>query len=328
MDKQKKIIFGLLIFLMICGMTLTIIVAQNVGKDDEKPVETQVQKEREKNSQPESQKENPEKEPSSTAPTDVIDANEANDEDNTGEETKPLKAKDIYKKPKKKNTESVTEQEAMVFLNTAMSHFQKFEFLKGSEYLYEPTRTYSEEGGGAMIHSLYQDASLLANLSHSDEEGESSEGNVGDINGMYSLLNGIRNPEMALLGVLSVELEDRNMLIQALDSLNPVFDGDVQIISRVEENGYMFDTLSAQYDVKKVHRINFNLDGYELFAYVIENSEGYSRLYGIYETKEGTTNYITVRKWNEMFKQSQPKKPQPESPPESQPKATEEGGNE
>lgn len=318
MDKKKIFIFSALILLMACGMFVTVYVASNMTTDDDKPHKTKVVEK--PNHQATEKENNNEKLPSSN------DNVQEDEEDEEQDQDKPLTT-DVFKKPKKTNTESISTQESIAFENSARVLFQRLDFIKGSEYLYEPTRKYSEEGKGEILHILYQDGSMLANIGHSSEEDEvGREGHVTNVDGMLSILKGIRDPEMALLGILSVELEDRNQLIPSLDSLNPVFDGDIQIVSKSEETGDILSSLSVMYDVKKVHRIDFIVDGYNLFAYVMEDSQGYSRLYSIYEVEEGSTNFLTVSKWNELFKQSAPSKSKPTTQNETKQETTKEGG--
>jgi len=307
-DKQKIILLSLLIVLMVCGMALTIFIASNMGKQDEKekpqkPNITQIEeKVREKHSV--------DKTPVTPGKSDDVNPGEEAD---SPKET--LKAKDIFKRPEKTNTEEVSEQDARRYENSARELFRAFEFVEGSESLYEAIRTYKEEGRGMTLHVLYQDASILANLGHShEEEEEGDEGHVENIEGILSILSGVRDPEMALLGTLSLDLQERNAVIPSLDSLNPIFDGRVQVIDKEEERGSVFDTLSVMYDVKTLHRITFMVDGFSLVAYVIEDSQGYSHVNSIYESEKGSTHYLTVRKWEELFKkESQSKKSAPKS---------------
>src|SRR5207249_3539792 len=103
---------------------------------------------------------------------------------------------------------------------------------------FEATRKYSEEGSGELLHILYQDGSLLANVGHSANADEiDDEGHVTGLDGLHSILSGIQDPEMALLGILAVELQDRNTLIPSIDSINPVFKEDIQILNTTEETG-------------------------------------------------------------------------------------------
>lgn len=305
MDKQKIVIFSLLILMMACGMALTIFLTSNTGKEIEKPQKPKINQTSEKNPSSKNQDK-----PDSTVVDDTPKVGK--DED----KTKPLKADDIYKRPQKKNNKTVSEQDARRYESSARDMFRDFEFLNGTESLYEAIQTYSEEGNGEKLHILYQDGSMLANLSHShEEEGAGDEGHVENIDGILTLLSGVRDPEMALLGVLSLSLQERNAIIPSLDSLNPVYEGVIQVVSVEKETGDKLDSLSAMYDVKTLHRILFNVDGYSLVAYVIEDSQGYSHLNSIYEETPGSTNFLTVRKWNDLFNSSmKPKESQPEKP--------------
>lgn len=291
MDKQKKWVFVVLILLILGGLTFTFLVTSYITKDKpEKEAEVETPTEQVS-----------EKEPV-TKPVEKEVVETGSKEDGKSDEpNKPLKAEDIFKKPESKNNRVISESESILYENTARNHYRKFEFSKGYEYLFEPTRTYKNDEFGTIVHTLYEDGSMLAGLGYGLED-TGTEGHVTSLDGMYSLLQGVRDPEMALLGMLSIDLKERNELLMSLDSLNPVFEGNVQITSKTEAPKDVVDTLSIMFDVKKVHRIDFAIEGNSLFAYVIENSEGYSYVNAIYEKEVGTTSYVTVRKWSELFK--------------------------
>ena len=304
MDKSKIMIFTAMIVMMALGMTLTIFLAFQTGGEKEEPRLPKETKEEINTKKPSSSE-------GAEEGDDIVempDGSESpNKQDDVKEEGEQRKAEDIYQKPKKRNTEIISDRDANLYITTARGHFQKFEFLKGSEYLYEATRKYDDIDGGKTLHTLYEDGSLLSNIAHSHGDEHSDEGLVGEVDGMLVILEGIRDPEMALLGTLSLDLKARNIILPVMDSLNPVFEGNVQIMEKTPVNPGEYGNFAYGKDIKVLHRINFHLEGYALYALVVENPQGFSRLYAIYEQEKGSTNYLTVAKWNELFKGTTPK---------------------
>lgn len=288
MEKNQKIVVLLVTSLLLLGIALTFALTLYMTKEDkggganpkepptEDPMESPVELEPD----------------DGTLATDDVEA----------DEEKPKTAEQIFKKPEKKNTTTMTERDALLHETTSRELFRSFEFLEGHDYLTEQVAIYSEEGEGKLIHQLHRDSAMLANLGHV-MEAVHEEGHVTDVDGMYSILSGIEDPEMSLLGMLNVGVPARNELLLSYDSINPVFDDQVIVFGIAEETDeILIREINQVYEAENIYHIEFEVDDSELYAVVVENPAGYSYVYGIYEVEEGSTVFLTVREWMDLEK--------------------------
>lgn len=289
MDKQKKILMGFLAFFMVCGMILTFLMI-NILTGNKPSEEIEDEPVKEEVHIPNVNQRDKEK------VKEELSKNE--DEETDVKKEEPQKIEDIFQIPED-NREVIGEGEAENAEMVARNHFRSAQFVKGVQSLSDKVEQYTAEGRGEVLHKLYEDGSYLIHFQYTDEN---VDGHAGSVESVKHVLEGIRDPEMALLGTLLLGVETRNQVIPSVDSINPAFEGIVNVLEKsVETEGRYFDEYSKMYDVNKLHRIDFVLETNHLYAYVVENSEGYSKLIEIREAEEGTTPYLTIQEWKDLM---------------------------
>lgn len=181
--------------------------------------------------------------------------------------------------------------------------FREFKFAEGAELLKtEGTDIYLDEGAGEILYDLNFQASLLSNLA--PPPNVDFDGEYATDEGIDNILNRITDTELAFLGVMLLDHRIRGEYILNKESLNPIFD-DVKIrILKKEEakNEELFNRINNLYsNVEGVEQIHFNIDGNELYAYVLIFQDGRAKLYTIQEVVEGSTSYKSVSEWNKVY---------------------------
>jgi hypothetical protein len=219
---------------------------------------------------------------------------------------KPSKVDDsIYEKPPEKDLKGISSLEAKPFVHEARKAFQDLTFMKGVESLNSIVNKVENKDGGEILHQLYVEGSMLANLVPPTEEElvSGSHGETIEFEGMVGILNSIKDPENALLGALVLDDRYRAEIIIEQDSLNPIFDGGVRILKQSEvTEGDIFVNVNNMYkDAKTLHKIDFEIEGYHLVGYVIEFENGYSKLYTILPVDGSNPPYKSIREWQKIY---------------------------
>lgn len=213
---------------------------------------------------------------------------------------------DVYEKPPEKVKREANKGEVLEAERKARELFRNFEFTKGIESLQPMIDTLSDKGEGSVLYQLYHDATLLAFVVHSplDEESDDHHHEAPDLQGIKNIFGNIHDPEDALLGTLGLNPKVRVKVILHNESLNPIFHSTVRILGDSEETGKDVDRLRLLYtEMKTLHKINFEVDDNQLYAYVIEFNNGVSKVHSIHEAVPGTTYYKTVKEWEKIYEQ-------------------------
>ncbi|ADO59527.1 hypothetical protein [Paenibacillus polymyxa] len=221
---------------------------------------------------------------------------------------KPLKGSDksIYEKPPEQKRRSIQSLEAEPLEQEARQDFRNLKFMNGVEKLQSIVNEVEDKDEGAMLHQLYFEGSMLANLIPPSEEDEISgdHGETIEFDGMVGILSMIKDPENALLGTLALNDRYRAEIILEQDSLNPIFDGGVRILQLSKETeGKIFEDVFNMYkSAKTLYKIDFEIEGHHLVGYVIQFADGTSKLYSILPADGAKPPYKSIREWQKIYK--------------------------
>lgn len=301
MDKQKIWLISIMGTTMAVGITFTLFLAFSTPKQegeatiDEKPATLMKQPEEDK-----------------VTTKNPLSSDEGAKGADEIKNKNDLKATDIYQVPKE-DKKRITTSDLVFYETPARMSFRKLDFNGGLSGLDDPIKEFNLEEDGKILRILQNDATLISNFEHShadeeeqeQEDHEPEEGEVDNELVIKEMLTRIQDPEMALLGILSMDFQGRSEFILSAESINPIVDGGVEIVAKEEIQGEMVQHLSSMYTgVKKVHKIEFISDGYSLYGYIIQYENGNSRLHSIEEVKKGSTPFKTIQEWDSLLKKT------------------------
>ena len=120
------------------------------------------------------------------------------------------------------------------------------------------------------------------------------------------ILKNLKNPELMLIGTLLSSEKSRRDVITDNLSLSPIFDGKITILNTtkllaVDTSDERISYMKSNNDLaESIYKIDFEVEGNKLTAYIIETSAKTLEFYGIY-TPEGESNYFkTIEFWESL----------------------------
>lgn len=285
---KQKLVFILLGIAIVAGISLTVYMATNIQRYDSEnePVSTD---------QPNQNTNQNTNEPSETP-------NEQPDPSLNSEPTEKPTAEnisDFYQRPPQENKQDISRQKAEQYEGEARAYFREFKFMEGANYLQQVISETPKDGNAKKLHDLLLASTLLANIPDNEEE---STAQLVDIQGIKNIMSNIKDTELLFLGVLKLDPIVRAEVILNKDSLNPAYDGVPRILKMDKEEGDLLKEIRILYpDVQTLHRILFEIEGNQLYAYIMEYPDGKLVFYSIRNLPGKTTPYKTISEWEEIF---------------------------
>ena len=276
---QKKLVIGLLTIGIVGGLGLSVYTTKHMNDepiDDQK--QGQVSEVKDKKETKEDKK-----------PEEVVILNPMD-----GKDSEPVEEK---KKTIKSYEVSTAEQEVR-------EYFRSFKFEEGTTVLNDLVSKYELEGDAEILKDLQYDGALLMNLVPHDEHGgghthNTREGVAFD-QGILNIMKGLQDPESTLLGTLYLDHETRERVIMYDGSLNPVYE-EGQAVRVIDKTTVEIPhEINVMYpDTVNYHKLTFILDGFNLYAYVLESTDGNMSLYTI-EDPAKESHYYTITQWKKI----------------------------
>lgn len=149
------------------------------------------------------------------------------------------------------------------------------------------------EGKNLDISSIYYDASVMMT---SLTVPEIQKGKV---------VKDMKNPEMMVIGTIMLPEKSRRDVIYDFESLTPIAEGEVKVLGHElleidSEDAYVQSISNVLVGVARVHKVEFSVEGNNLYAYIAEYKNATLQFYGIYSPKDKAYNYKTISFWKEM----------------------------
>lgn len=151
------------------------------------------------------------------------------------------------------------------------------------------------EGTNLRIASIYHDASLMITTLTVPEF------QAGKI------AKGMKDPEMMVIGTLMLPESPRREVISDKHSLSPIFEGSVKIKNHEVLRGDTTESnavraFNATVGAEFVHKIEFEIEGNNLYAYVLELRNATLEFYGIYAPEGKAYHYQDIEFWEQIDK--------------------------
>lgn len=285
---KQKLVFILLGIAIVAGISLTVFMATNIQRyqSEDEPVSTN------QPNQTTNQNGDQSVNDSSQTPIDQPDSEPAK---------KPTaeNISDFYQRPSQEHKRDISERKAIQYESEARTYFREFKFMEGANYLQQVISDTPQDGNAQKLYELLFASSLLANIPSNEEESASQ---LVDMQGIKNIMSNIKDPELLFLGVLKLDPLVRAEVILNKDSLNPVYEGIPHILKMDEEEGDFLEEIRILYpDIQTLHRILFEIEGNQLFAYIMEYPDGKLVFYSIRNLPDRITPYKTISEWEKIF---------------------------
>lgn len=197
------------------------------------------------------------------------------------------------------STMELSESTAKLLLRDARLKMSEFEFEEAERIIAEGVAGFNlnkNDNYKKYLKDFHEELPIITFLDEMEE--------YKDFNGIRNTLDGIKDKESFLTAIMSLRAKTRVGLIPLGDSINPSFDGRMNIKS-MEEVDYSnikeISTINGRVDnLKSVTKADIVVEGNELVAYIASDNEKHI-LYGIFEKEKGSTYYITNDEWKEVF---------------------------
>lgn len=206
---------------------------------------------------------------------------------------------DVYQRPEKQPVQDISVEEAERYEREAKSYFREYRFLEGANYLQPIVEKTPSDGNAKKLHELFFAASLLANL----PAPEDSSAEHLDLEGIKNIISHVRDPELLFFAVMRLDPLNRAEVILNKDSLNPVLEDDtIPLVLKIDEEEELLAEIRPLYqDVQLMHRVLFEVEGNQLYAYIMEYPDGELVFYSIRNLPGKTTPYKTISEWERIL---------------------------
>ncbi|HCL4480231.1 TPA: hypothetical protein N2D99_002319 [Clostridium botulinum] len=149
------------------------------------------------------------------------------------------------------------------------------------------------EGKNLKISSIYYDASIMINTLTVPEIQKGK------------IVKGMKNPEMLVIGSMQISEKSRRDVIYDFQSLSPIVNGEIKIINHEVLNmdnadRYVQSISNILVGADRVHKIEFSIEGKNLYAYIVEYKNATLQFYGIYAPEDVKHNFKTIEFWAKM----------------------------
>lgn len=193
--------------------------------------------------------------------------------------------------------EVLDDSTAMKIMEQTKKHLYAFEFLTAHEFLSEAILAYSLEELPDDIQLLREETAMLSNFKAMLESNHSDR--------VIDAIKSLKDVDAFLASSLFLNQEDRRYLISSIKSINPVFKGTVELISKknITEN-YLSDEieeLHSMTSVEEVYRHEFKIEGNIVRSYIVK-TEGKFRIATMIGDTSNKTHYYTIEEWDSLFK--------------------------
>lgn len=120
-----------------------------------------------------------------------------------------------------------------------------------------------------------------------------------------NLIKNIKDSENFFVSVMWLDMKERENFIYMDDSINPVFDGTIEIINKnivKQTERDVLDRVNVRFsNIKEIIEIEFKIEDNYLIAYIVK-LEDELKFYKIIEKIEGSTHYITIEEWERIYR--------------------------
>jgi Na+-transporting methylmalonyl-CoA/oxaloacetate decarboxylase gamma subunit len=205
------------------------------------------------------------------------------------------KGEDILVDPNKEK-EDIDSFETSKLKAEVNDKISSFDFLEAHEFVYEESLKYNDESMPEDINVLLEDTAIMSNVK--------GVLNSGDNDIAVSLVKSLKNEDVFLIGTLFLEDTERRYIIETTESINPVFYGDIEIISKEnisdsykEENIFELNRLE---NVREVYKHEFKIEGNRIWSYIARTDERL-RFIKMIQDENNEITYYTIEEWDENF---------------------------
>lgn len=289
MDKKQKILlFGGLICLLIISILSSTFLFKMSGNGMQKEFETETE------------------ENLNSEINDKID----NDENLTDEEKETLKEQDLEDKA---NTilgqQYITYQDAVKLGDENKPEFpkektdslykklitmaQKADYLNITKTIEEELKTYKfYEEYNWKIGNVYYDSTIMLGVLTASVEGQGQ------------MVKNMKDPLMLTIGTLMIPERSRRDVIINEESLSPIFEGEVKISNYEEasnDDKYVNEIYDNAGSVKTILKIDFSVEETPLHAYVYITDSGKPSLFKITSDEDIQHPFRTISYWKEVL---------------------------
>lgn len=121
---------------------------------------------------------------------------------------------------------------------------------------------------------------------------------------IYDIIKDFKNPDTFFTSIMWLSSANRKHFIMTSDSINPGFEGGLNILEKKEVKLEDMDNLSNLTsrikDIEKIYEYTFGIREDKLIAYIVESKDKL-QLYKITEKVKGSTNYLTIEEWDNVL---------------------------
>lgn len=138
------------------------------------------------------------------------------------------------------------------------------------------------------IGNVYSDANIMLSTL------------TAPIQGKGYMVKNLKDPNMLLIGTLMIPEESRRDVILEKTSLSPIFDGPVTILSSetLDTKDSVYAEISTKIEhFKDIYKINFKIENFLLYAYIIDSGEENPLFYKIVNDECNETPYKDINYW-------------------------------
>ncbi|HBF2930717.1 hypothetical protein NBN67_18965 [Clostridioides difficile] len=138
------------------------------------------------------------------------------------------------------------------------------------------------------IGNVYSDANIMLSTL------------TAPIQGKGYMVKNLKDPNMLLIGTLMIPEESRRDVILEKTSLSPIFDGPVTILSSeiLDTEDSVYAEISTKIEhFKDIYKINFKIENFLLYAYIIDSGEENPLFYKIVNDECNETPYKDINYW-------------------------------
>lgn len=124
------------------------------------------------------------------------------------------------------------------------------------------------------------------------------------VEGQGQMVKTMRDPVMLTIGTLMIPERSRRDVILNEESLSPIFEGQVKIISYTEapdDDKYVDEIYDNAGSVNKIFKIDFAVEDTPLHAYVYVTDSGKANLYRITSDEDVKHPFRTINYWKEVL---------------------------
>lgn len=188
------------------------------------------------------------------------------------------------------DAEKISDMDADRIISQVRLYTLKNDWESAYDTIKEIINTYNfDTEKGVKLQKIYYDASIVNSLKNVTSDKHDS------------MFNNFRDEEDLLITILQLPEEERRKLILSVDSLSPIFTGDINITSCEDYTGDYFKQVITQHpEIQSIKKIDFSVEGYNLVAYVGRYDTNNLKLLTINGVEGEETPFKTVADWQKL----------------------------